>query len=104
MGNPLAPTSLCSRGRGCSFSTQLFLSPLLSLLGAGGRACGFFVVTGVWLGLGFLGVFKGHLPSLSMLSVEEWQCVAGRWAISTQGRASSGGVAALLLGFGKARG
>lgn len=51
---------------GCSLLTQLknvFLSPLLPLLGAAGRACGFFVVTGVWLGLGFSGVFKGHVPS-----------------------------------------
>ena len=51
-------------------------------LGAGGRACGFVVVTGVWLDLGFLGVFKGHLPGRA--SEHAAGAVAHRWLVATE--------------------
>ena len=51
-------------------------------LGAGGGACGFVIVTGVWLDLGFLGVFKGHLPGRA--SEHAAGAVAHRWLVATE--------------------
>ena len=51
-------------------------------LGARGRACGLFVVTGGCLDLGVLGVFKGHLPGRA--SEHAAGAVVHRWLVATE--------------------